>query len=165
MEPFTELFTDNTYYVGPYNKKDARAMIDRLMKRNQKTYPPYVVEFLLHVSGGFAGILRASFRVVTRMDDIAPADVQETRFVNHIARKRPVYAECETIWHSLTPIEQEVLKAVAHLIPENVTADTELAISLLVQKRLLKIDDRGRSLQIMPPVFEQFVQTDPSTTR
>jgi hypothetical protein len=164
MEPFTELFTDNTYYVGPYNRNDARAMVERLMRRNRKTYPSHVTTFLLDISGGFAGILRASFRVLSHIQSITPADTQNNEFIRKIARKQPVRAECETIWNSLTPVEQEVLKAVARLLPENVTDDTELAISLLVQKRLLVIDDNNRSLQIRPPLFRHFVQTDPPTT-
>ena len=39
IEPFVELFTDNVYYVGPYNEKDARKMFDELISRRQKNYP------------------------------------------------------------------------------------------------------------------------------
>jgi hypothetical protein len=70
MEPFAELFTDNNLYIGPYNELDARRMADSLMKRNQKSYDEYIVNFLLWATGRYAGLLRAAFRTLESLGDL-----------------------------------------------------------------------------------------------
>ncbi|NJL54795.1 hypothetical protein HC928_06085 [bacterium] len=64
MEPFTELFNDSIYYVGPYNAIDARRMVDTLMARNSKTYPEHTISFLIWATGAYAGLLRSGFRLL-----------------------------------------------------------------------------------------------------
>jgi hypothetical protein len=54
------------------------------------------------------------------------------------------------------------LKAVARLTPYNVSAETEQAVAMLVQKRLLRLTDQR--LEITPPVFRTFVLTNPDFT-
>ena len=158
VEPFTELFTDNEYYVGPYNPVDAQAMVDRLIQRNpQQNFSPYAIEFLLHATGRYAGILRAAFRSLEWLGNIAPNDIESDYMVDRLATRRPVQAECETIWKSLTDVEQYVLNIVAKQQPEQLDAESERAVSLLVQKRLLQVDRQRQTLYIQPPVFRSYI--------
>lgn len=162
IEPFTELFTDNVYYVGPYNPTDANAMIQSLMRRNNKTdLESYMVEFLLYASGSYAGIMRAAFRVLDSLGMMTPENTQSGELLQKMASKVPVRAECETIWKSLTPIEQKVLKVAAGLLPEDLSAQAQRAISLLVQKRLIRVNHERNTLQIAPPVFYYYVASNP----
>ncbi|MDQ7034751.1 MAG: hypothetical protein Q9P01_07915 [Anaerolineae bacterium] len=159
VEPFTELFTDNVYYVGPYNSVDAQAMVDRLVQRNpQQNISNHAIEFLLRASGRYAGILRAGFRSLEWLGNVAPNDIDSQFLVDKLASRRPVQAECETIWKSLTDIEQQVLKFVARQKVEDSNAEAERAVALLVQKRLLLVDHQRQSLHIQPPVFYSYIQ-------
>lgn len=165
FEPFAELFTDNIYYVGPYNETDGRVMLDRLIGRNQRTnYPAYVANFLLHASGRYAGLLRAGFRMVDTLGNIAPDDVHSERLIEKLASRPPVRVECETIWKSLTPPEQQVLKAVAGLEHPDSNVESEQAMTMLVQKRLIHVDRVQQSLRIEPPLFRVYVSSNPPVT-
>jgi hypothetical protein len=159
IEPFSELFTDNVYYVGPYNEKDAGKMFTELSSRRQKNYPDNVRQMLLEASGRYAGLLRAGFAALEELNftQIATTDA----LADALAARSAVRTECRTIWTSLNRSEQYVLKAVARLTPYNVSAETELAVTMLIQKRLLKLDKNQQRLEIQPPVFRVFVATNP----
>jgi hypothetical protein len=158
IEPFTELFTDNLYYVGPYNRDDAEAMLQNLMRRNPNVrYSNSTLEFLLYASGRYAGILRAGFRELEIIGDVTPSQVTDTNLVGQLARRLRVRTECETIWKGLTDIERRVLYAVAHRQFDKMDNDSELAVSLLVQKRLLHVNKTMQLLEIQPPVFNVYV--------
>lgn len=163
IEPFTELFNDNLLFVGPYNEKDARDMVLRLISKNNSNYPEPIVQFLIWATGGYAGLLRSAFRMLdslgTSLESAAP---QNFELSNRLASKRAVLNECRTIWLSLTPPEQHTLKAAARLVPFLNNAETEQAVSMLVQKKLLHADRLNQTLEIEPPVFRYFVGTDPS---
>lgn len=165
FEPFTELFTDNIYYVGPYNEPDGKAMLDRLVARNQKTaFPSHIANFLLYASGRYAGLLRASFRMVDTIGNFDPEETYQERLIEKLASRQPVRAECETIWKSLTPVEQQVLRAMAGLEVQLVNQETEQAMAMLVQKRLVYVDKTRQSLKIEPPLFRVFVGSNPAIT-
>jgi len=162
MEPFIELFTDNVKYVGPYNPIDARQMVERLASRNNKNYSKEQVDFLLWATGGYAGLIRSGFRVLEAISGIDQTSVMDDNIASQLANRRPIRTECHTIWMSLTPPEHHVLKATVGLHNYDSNAETEEAVGMLVQKRLLyvdKIDDN--MLRIQPPVFKSFVQTNP----
>jgi hypothetical protein len=165
IEPFIELFTDNTYYVGPYNETDGYVMLDRLMSRNQKTnYTPHLKTFLLYASGRYAGLLRASFRMVETIGQVLPDDVRSERLIEKLGSRQPVRSECETIWKSLTPTEQHVLKVVAGLKNQVVNQETEQAMAMLVQKRLITVNKNEQTLAIEPPLFRVYVGSNPTVT-
>lgn len=160
IEPFTELFTDNVYYVGPYNFEDASAMIKSLIKRNPNTrYSNDAIQFLMSATGQFAGIMRAGFRELEMLGDIGPADMDNTRLIERMANRTRVRAECETIWKSLTESEQYLLESVVKRQPESVDDEAERAISLLVQKHLLRVNRHSQTLEIQPPVFSVYVNS------
>ncbi len=159
IEPFSELFTDNVYYVGPYNDKDAGKMFDELSSRRQKNFSADVRQMLLDVSGRYAGLLRAGFAA---LEELNLTQITTTDALSEaLAARSAVRTECKTIWTSLNRSEQYVLKAVARLTPYNVSAETELAVTMLIQKRLLKLDKTQQRLEIQPPVFRVFVATNP----
>lgn len=158
IEPFTELFTDNIYFVGPYNLEDATSMLQSLRSRNPNSnHSDDALEFLLSATGRYAGMLRAGFRELEVLGDIGPADLNNMNLIERLARRTRIKSECQTIWKSLTIEEQTVLKSIATNLPEEIDERSELAISLLVQKRLLKVDRYNQRLQIEPPVFNIYV--------
>lgn len=162
IEPFTELFNDNLLFVGPYNEKDARDMVMRLISRNNNNYPEPIVQFLIWATGGYAGLLRSAFRMLDSLGaSIETAAPHNLELANRLAAKRAVQNECRTIWLSLTPPEQHVLKAAARLVPFLTNPETEQAVTMLVQKKLLHADRLNQTLEIEPPVFKYFVGTDP----
>jgi len=161
IEPFVELFTDNICFVGPYHENDARRMLDDLAQRNNQAYPDTARDFLLDASGRFAGLLRAAFRAFEPMSTqpISP-DTRDT-LLTQLANKAAIRAECRTIWASLSEPEREVLQAVALLKPHNITPETEQAVTLLVQKRLLSVDRMQHKLEVNPPLLRAFVLAAP----
>jgi hypothetical protein len=165
IEPFAELFTDNSFYIGPYNETDARQMVDSLMSRNQKSYGDYVVNFLLWATGRYAGLLRASFRALDTLGDLEPSVVMTSgeSLVQQLATRRSIATECKTIWTSLNQTEQYVLKAIAGLDSSVDTGDPEIgeAVALLVQKRLLRVNKAQKQLIIEPPVFNAYIARNP----
>ncbi|MDX1993918.1 MAG: hypothetical protein SF029_16140 [bacterium] len=161
MEPFTELFNDSNYYVGPYNDIDARRMVDNLIGRNGKMVNDQAVQFLMWATGNYAGLLRAGFRLLDALGPIHSGAMMNDELARQLAVRRPVRAECRTIWGSLTPAEQYVLKAVARLVEYNANPETDQAVAMLVQKRLLRVDKLQQSLHIEPPVFRAFISTNP----
>jgi len=163
IEPFTELFNDNLLFVGPYNEKDAREMVTQLISRNDRNYPENIVQFLIWATGGYAGLLRSSYRMLDTLGQaIDQASPHNYDLANRLAAKRAVQNECRVIWLSLTPPEQHVLKAAARLVPFITNAETEQAVTMLVQKKLLHADRLQQTLEIQPPVFKYFVGTDPA---
>jgi hypothetical protein len=165
IEPFAELFTDNNLYIGPYNETDARRMTDSLMKRNQKSYDEYIINFLLWATGRYAGLLRAAFRALDSLGEIDSATIMTSAetLVRQIATRQAVHTECRTIWLSLNQMEQYVLKAVVGLASSIDTTDPDTggAVALLVQKKLLRLNREHQQLIIEPPIFSAYVSSDP----
>lgn len=163
IEPFAELFTDNTYYVGPYNETDARDMVRLLSKRNGRTYDDYTINFLLWSTGRYAGLMRAGFRALETLGNL-DADTVMTKgdqIVRQMALKRSVRIECRTIWSSLTAFEQYVLRELATSDPKLNINDlaTKQAFATLSQKRLVRIQENRVTIE--PPVFSAFIATNP----
>ena len=161
MEPFTELFTDSILYVGPYNELDAKRMVNDLMAKNDKNFSEAEVDFLRWATGGYAGLIRSGFRVLDAIGKIDHSSTMDDQAVRQMASRRPIRTECHTIWMSLTAPEHHVLRAVAGLENYNSNSETEAAVAMLVQKRLLYIDRINDNLHIQPPVFKAFVATNP----
>ena len=161
MEPFVELFNDGVHYVGPYKEIDARRMIENLMSRNQKNYSEDAIRFLMWSTGNYAGLLRSAFRVLDALEPLDSVSVMDDEKVRQLAMRRPIREECQTLWLSLTSMEQHVLKAVAGIVKYEVNPEIERGIAMLVQKRLIRVDKKLNTLHIEPPVFRVFVGGDP----
>jgi hypothetical protein len=161
IEPFIELFTDNVCYVGPYNDTDAGKMVESLSRRNQKAYSLRTTNFLLWSTGRYAGLLRAGYRIMDTIGNIDDIGGSDEMALEILASKSSIRQECQTIWSSLTPSEQYVLKAVARLAEYSVNEETEQAVAMLMQKRLVRIDKSHQTLIIEPPVLRAFVTSNP----
>lgn len=165
IEPFAELFTDSIYYVGPYNEADGRKMVEGLMRRNQKNYDDYTVNFLLWATGRYAGLLRAGFHALDTLGNLDTSALMTSgeQLIHQLAKKRGIRTECATVWTSLNHTEQYILKAVVGIEPNINTSDPEIgeSVALLVQKRLLRVNKEQKQLTIEPPVFYAFVASNP----
>jgi hypothetical protein len=161
IEPFIELFNDNLRYVGAYNETDALAMLNDLSRRTSKTYPETVLRALLQVTGRSAGLLRASFTTLEDLN-VAISALSPEILVERLAIRPGVRAECKTIWTSLNPSEQHVLKAIARITPYTSNEETEHAVTMLIKKGLLRLQN-NQHLIIEPPLFRRFIQNDPLT--
>lgn len=163
IEPFVELFTDNIVYVGPYNEVDARKMLDDLVKRNDKKYDSYTLDFLLWATGRYAGLIRAGFRSLDTLGSLEPNTVmtKSDQIVHELAMKRPIRTECRTIWKSLSPGEQNLLREFASARPnvDSNSFDTQQNFALLQHKKLLRV--QGNRVTVEPPVFFSFVNNNP----
>ncbi len=161
IEPFTELFTDNTIYVGPYNDTDGRAMLSELAA----AAPAQLFRLCQRAAARCNRTLcrdstrkrQFTGRVCQCQSQCALAD----ELLELLAVKPAVRAECRTIWSSLNRSEQMVLKAVARLSAYNVNTESELAVHMLLQKGILKLDESGQKLEILPPLFHMYVQSNP----
>jgi hypothetical protein len=162
MESFLELFTDNVVYVGPYNDTDARDMLTSLSRRRSQPIPDLAGALLLEATGRFAGLLRAGFHIIDDYRRLDWSTQTAETFGDLLAQNSAIRSECQSIWAGLNHSEQTVLKAVAKLRPYEVSTETELAVSMLVQKRLLRLLRPDQRLVIEPPVFRAFVRSDPS---
>jgi hypothetical protein len=164
IEPFTELFTDNLCYVGPYSPADGRMMINEEIDANKIYLSEDAIEFLMWSTGCYAGLLRAAFSVINSIGTIDARTQHSDELVRKLVSRSAVQEECRTIWTSLTPSEQHTLKAAVQLVNFNSNAETEQAVSVLVKKKLLHADRLNRALEIQPPVFRGFVATNPDGT-
>ncbi len=162
IEPFSELFTDNVVYVGPYNEKDATKMLRELAERRKRTYPDVINHFLLRATGGYAGLLRAGYAALEEVTDYHELETLEA-MARYLGARRALRLECKTIWAGLNAAEHTVLKAVGRLAPYNTNHETQEALNMLIQKRLLQYDKQQEKLIIEPPIFSVFVQTNPDS--
>ncbi|MFW5709110.1 MAG: hypothetical protein ACOCX5_02700 [Chloroflexota bacterium] len=160
IEPFVELFTDNLLYVGPYSEHDAQRMLEDLMGRNQRSYPPDVLRFISWSTGRYAGLMRSTFRVIDMLGPVDQLSMGNDEVLRRLILKRSVQDELRTLWASLTDVEQYVLKATARLVDYESGPETDRAVAMLVQKRLLRLEKPQNSLHIEPPVFRVFVETN-----
>ncbi len=162
IEPFTELFTDNLLYVGPYNETDARRMLEDLMGRNQKTYPEETIRFLLDVTGRYAGLLRTAFRSLEKIGPIDKASLMNDEALRRLLLQRAVQDEIRTLWQSLTAAEHHTLRAIVGLTDYPNTAEIRDATLMLIQKRLVSVDENNAML-IKMPLFRIFVEGNPQS--
>lgn len=158
MESFVELFNDNVLYVGPYNDKDARAMLDYMSKRGRHKLTSEESEFLLYATGRFAGLLRASYSHMDFLGNLANWVDNSDKLVKALSTKWPIRQECHIIWQSLTPLEQTILRAAAGFEPFESSLEAEGAVNMLVSKRLLRTDKAYKKLFIEPPLLRAYIE-------
>lgn len=147
LDPFAELFTDNTLYLGPYSETDGIAMLDALSVRQETAYSPSFRNFLMRSSGRFAGLLRASF-VLARQIEMGTHESEALRF---LIDQKAIKSECHTIWESLSYDERWMLKQICQ--NQNIALHDETA-RLLQDKYLLITENEA---EINPPLFREYV--------
>ncbi|NDJ60798.1 MAG: hypothetical protein GYB67_06715 [Chloroflexi bacterium] len=159
IESFIELFTDNVHYIGPYNDLDAARMLDDLARRSNVDYPEPVRDLIAAVTGCYAGLLRATFNALETINNPnALMGLSVTKAAEFLIHQAPIETECRTIWTSLNPHEQYMLKVVARQTDFTNSSETERAIKMLGQKQLLRVLPAEQRLQIEPPIFRIYVK-------
>lgn len=151
MEPFIELFNDHQYFVGPYNARDAHAMMQSLLRSDQKTNAGLSGEIAI-LTGGFAGLLRSVCNHINTL-----AGTPSLTDVSHFLTIASIRKECLTIWKALDHDEQMLLRATAsNQLPTAIIPQE--TVDLLVQKRLLSIDLNSAEIVIRPALLAQYVR-------
>jgi len=157
VEAFNELFNDHMLFVGPYTAVDAHAMVERLMQSESKQLSSQVIDYLVQVSGGYAGLLRAAYRAIHDFGNIAPTELIGDALTHRLINRLAIYNECVTIWKSLEVAEQEVLRMViTGRSMRDASYETQMAIAMLMRKGLLRSE--GAALRIAPPLFHLYVR-------
>jgi DNA-binding winged helix-turn-helix (wHTH) protein len=110
IEPFEELVSPNTIWLGPYSEADARCMLQRLEARHSIHLDEGATCHLLAATGGHPGLLRAAYQAAMER----PRDLPSA-----LARDARVQDECRRIWLSLTHEEQRTM---AQLVSRSVAA-------------------------------------------
>jgi hypothetical protein len=138
--------------------------VQSLAQRKKKQYPDIANALLLEATGRYAGLLRAGFNVLDDMNTLNWSVQTTETFAELLVARLPIRIECQSIWNGLNRSEQYVLKAVARLQSYTVSEETENAVNMLVQKRLLRTDKGESRLIIEPPVFRAYIRSNPETT-
>lgn len=154
LEPFTELFTDNTRYVGSYTLRDASDMMQNLMERNNVHYPSTIQDMIVKISGGHAGLMRSSFSVANFLDEGLDEDEASERLI----RYRALQTENHTIWLSLNEREKQILQLLVSNRRETIDARDPRAVDVrtLIEKQL--VQKRGDWLTPSPPLFRAYLR-------
>lgn len=151
IEPFAELFTDRVIYVGPFSEMDAAAMLAAVMRRKGKIYDNLTQGFILWVTGGHAGLLRAVVDLLDQLPAITVETLTSERadLLKRLAARPALKAECATLWDGLPPPEQTALRALAARLPA--------AAPALEQLQLRGLANGEGAVQ--PPLFAEYVRS------
>lgn len=103
MEAFEELVSSHTLWLGPYSEKDARFMLKRLQTRHNVTLDDEVIDDILVSTGGHPGLLREIYHTA-----------RQQKSLGTLVQNLHVQDECQRIWLSLAPEEQEVVNSLAN---------------------------------------------------
>ncbi len=155
LEPFIELFSDNTRFISAFSDRDANAMAQELAERLNIACPPALQALIVRVSGGHAGLLRAAFSAAPELVEGLTEDEASERLV----RQRGVQAECNTIWLSLNPREQEALLTIIGKRQEPVDPRA-VEVRTLAEKQLIR--QQGDWMTVAPPMFRTYLRTRPA---
>jgi DNA-binding winged helix-turn-helix (wHTH) protein len=104
IEAFEELVSPHTIWLGPYSEDDARFMLHRLEARYNVTLDEETIKAVLSATGGHPGLLREGFPVSVG-HVTSPAEL--------LASNSNMQDECQRIWLSLTPKEQQTMVSLA----------------------------------------------------
>jgi hypothetical protein len=162
IEPFTELFSDNLIYVGPYNDADASDMLVRLVNRSGKAYNEDILRFLMWASGCHAGLLRASFNALELLPQPLPDRntlmQNGAQIARQLSNRSIVRTECRGIWGSLNSTEKALLTDMvrAGRFDTNDIA-MQNAFTTLVKKKLIRIDQN--TMTVEPVILRAYIET------
>jgi len=154
LEPFTELFSDNTRYISSYSERDAREVMQQIIERNNLTYAPAIQDTLIRLSGGHAGLMRAAYGAASDLIE----GLNDEESADRLLRNRGVQAESNTIWLSLNPAEQQTLGLIMTGRADAVDPRS-LEMRQLAEKQL--IAKRGDWVMVAPPLFRAFLRVRP----
>ncbi len=151
LEPFTELFSDSTRYIGSYSERDARDVMQQITERNNVKYAPSIQDMLIRLSGGHAGLMRSAFSAAGDLVE----GLNEDEAADRLLRSRAVQAESTTIWLSLNERERDVLLTLLSARRDQVDLRS-VEVRMLAEKQLLQ--KRGDWMTVAPPLFRAFLR-------
>ncbi len=164
FEPFDELFTDSTYFVGPYNEQDAARMIGELSANSGKSIPDPLAWLLIRLTGGYAGLLRSAFSIIEPAQYDSIDDDTMNTMAQQKKKKNPIRSECRVIWSSLTEAEQALLQMMARGAAYHNRAEAGSAVNQLIHKRILRLDRQTQKVEIYPPIFRLYIASEGAKT-
>jgi len=148
-ESFYELFSLNTFGLGPYSEADARNMVQRLVERTGVTVTDEDTKLLLGVSGRHPGILRAAFWALSDRKIDKSGDT-----FRQLLDNPDIQAECIKIWDSIGEDERMALADV--VAGYQLQQLAQRVVQLLQLKGLVMEDDAGQAA-IFCRLFQAFV--------
>jgi DNA-binding winged helix-turn-helix (wHTH) protein len=149
FESFYELFSLNTFGLGPYSKVDARKMVQRLAMRGGVTVTDDDTNLLLEVSGRHPGLLRAAFWALSDGKIDKSGDIYR-----QLLDDPDIQAECTKIWDSIGEDEQMALADVA---AGRKLQQLDQGIVQLLRLKGLAMENRVGQVTIFCRLFEDFV--------
>jgi hypothetical protein len=152
VEEFYELFTDNTFAIGPYDERDAGEMISDLERRYEFKLRKETRDLLIYATGGHSGLIGASFRYL-ESGRLTPTTQREIETL--LVSEQTNWKECRKIWESLIRDECNALRRLAY--NQRLTREEQAATNSLKAKGLLRDAQRG-GLAIFSPIFHEFVR-------
>jgi hypothetical protein len=148
-ESFYELFSLNTYGLGPYNRADAINMVQRLAARRRVKVTNDDTNLLLRVSGRHPGLLRAAFWALSDGKIDKSGDIYRQLLDNP-----DIQAECTKIWDSIGEDERTALADVATGCE---LRQLDQGIVQLLRLKGLVMESRAGQGTIFCQLFEDFV--------
>jgi hypothetical protein len=149
-ESFYELFSLNTFGLGPYSEADARNMVQRLAARRGIAVTDADTNLLLRVSGRHPGLLRAAFWALSDGKIDKSGDIYRQLLDNP-----DIQAECTKIWDSIGEDERTALADVATGYP---LQKLEQRVVQLLRLKSLVIESKAGQATIFCRLFEDFVK-------
>ncbi len=140
-EEFYELMASNLMGLKPYNEVDANLLLTRIAERNNMDVPNGVAEILYQLTGGHAGLLRATYLGV--MEKGLSASLSELNIAPRLLKIPGINIECEKIWRSLSVRERRVL---AQMMLDVAPAKTERPILIQLQRKGVLSEDSAMHL-------------------
>jgi hypothetical protein len=148
-ESFYELFSLNTYGLGPYDWVDAVNMVQRLAARRGIAVTDDDTNLLLEVSGRHPGLLRAAFWALSDGKIDKSGDIRRQLLDN-----LDIQAECTKIWDSIGEDERTGLADVAAGYPFQ---KLEQRVIQPLQLKGLMMESGADQVTIFCRLFEDFV--------
>jgi hypothetical protein len=153
VEVFYELFSDNTFAIGPYDQKDATEMIRDLEERYEYSLRPRTRELLIDITGGHPGLIGASFRHLeqTKQQPNAPQQMQQL-----LNNEPTTWKECRKIWEPLRDEERVALKHIAG--NGRLTREDQMAFAELKSKGLIRELNQRGGVAMFSTIFHEFAR-------
>jgi len=152
LEPFIELFSDTTRFIGAYSSRDALDVMKQMIDRQGTALNARAQDLIIKVSGGHAGLMRAAYSLAYELPDTA----DEAEVAERLARYRAIQAESHTIWLSLNGAEQAALYNLMGNKP-NAIDPRATETRMLTEKQLL--GKAGDTYVVTPPLFRAYLKT------
>jgi hypothetical protein len=153
-EEFYELFTDNTFAIGPYDLKDSEIMIKELEARLNFPLRRETRDMLIDICGGHPGLMRSAFNLLETLKE-QPATPK--RMGELLINEQMTWKECQRIWESLTGAERAALKRLA---TGRNTAQDEPTLTELKAKGLV-VEKQGQGRRVFSLIVQEFAKQQP----